>query len=84
MSEIFESVQAFYNNNFEISVALAAGIIISLFVWPKETGKLAGVVVVIALIGYLILALVDVTTTGISKKDEAGSKTDKEIHEREK
>jgi len=75
-----ESLETFYNNNSEITIAIVAAIIIA-FIWkPRAIGKIVGAIAIIAVVGYLIVELTNITGSAIHKKDEAANRTDKEFH----
>lgn len=79
-----ESIKAFYTNNTEISIAILVGAIIFLIIKPKEFGKLLTVIAVVAIIGYLITAVIDVVNKGSEKKSEAASRTDRSYQDSER
>ena len=79
-----ESIKAFYTNNTEISIAILVGVIIYLVVKPKEIGKLLTVIAVMAIIGFLTSAVIDVVNKGSEKKGEASSRTERSYEGSEK
>ncbi|WP_455374909.1 hypothetical protein [Kaarinaea lacus] len=79
-----ESIKAFYTNNTEISIAIIVGAVIFLVVKPKEFGKLLTVIAVVAIIGYLVTAVIDVVNKGSEKKGEATSRTDRSYQDSER
>ena len=79
-----ESIKAFYTNNTEISIAIIVGAVIFLIIKPKEFGKLLTVIAVVAIIGYLVTAVIDVVNKGSEKKGEAANRTDRSYQDSER
>jgi len=78
-----ESLETFYNNNTEISIAIVVAFIIA-FIWkPGAVGKIVGVIAVIAVVGYLIVGLINLTSSTMDKTGEAASRTDREFQKSE-
>lgn len=83
MSDLFDSIQTFYQGNTEISIAIVVAIVIALIVKPKAAGKIVGAIAVIVVIGYLVVTLIDVTGSTMDKKSEAAHRTDREFQRSE-
>lgn len=79
-----DSIEAFYNNNTEVSIAVLISLAIAFIIKPKAFGKVIGAIAIIAVIGYLISVVVDTVDTSIDKKGEAAHRTDKAYLESEK
>jgi c-di-AMP phosphodiesterase-like protein len=83
MSDLFDSIQTFYQGNTEVSIAILIAIIIVLIVKPKAAGKLLVVIAAFIVIGYVIVTVTDLTGSAKDNKNEALHKTDREFHKSE-
>lgn len=81
MSEFIETIQSFYYANTEISIAIAVAILIAIFINPKLAGKILGAIAIIAIVGYLVVAVMGIVDKGAEKKDAASHRTDKSYSE---
>ncbi len=77
MSDLFDSIQTFYQGNTEISIAFLVAIVFILIIIPKAAGKLLGVIAAIIVIGYVINSAMDLTSSATDKKNDATHRTDK-------
>jgi hypothetical protein len=64
MSDLFDSIQTFYQGNTEVSIAILIAIIIVLIVKPKAAGKLLVVIAAFIVIGYVIVTVVKPKAAG--------------------
>lgn len=76
-----DSLLNFYNNNTEISIAVAAAVVIALIIRPKDAVKIVGVIAVIVIVGYLVVEVVSLTSSTMDKKGEAAHRTDREFQQ---
>jgi chromate transport protein ChrA len=79
-----DTIASFYHENTEVSIAIIVAAIIFLFLRPKEFGKLLIVIAVVAIIAFLVSAVVDVVDKGADKKGQAANRTDKSYSDSEK
>ena len=83
MSEFIQSIETFYINNTEISIAIVSALIIAILIKPKHIGKILGAVAIIATIAYVIISLSDTVSKGIHNKNDASTRTDKSYRDSE-
>jgi Ca2+/Na+ antiporter len=83
MSEFIQSIDNFYSNNTEISIAIVVALIVAVLINPRQIGKIVGAVVIIAVIAYVLASLGGTVSKGIDKKNEATTRTDKNYRESE-
>ena len=81
MGEFFDTIQAFYDSNTEISIAVVVAIVIALILKPRNAGKIVGAIAIIFIIGYVVVEVVNLTSSTMDKKGEAASRTDREFQE---
>ena len=78
-----DSITTFYHENTEVSIAIIVAAVIFLFLKPKEFGKLLVVIAVVAIVAYLVTAVIDVVDKGAEKKGEAAGRTEKNYRDSE-
>ena len=76
-----EALETFYHNNTEISIAVVAAIVIALVWNPKSAGKIVVVIAIIAVVGFLVAELINLTDSTMDKKSDAASRTDREFQQ---
>jgi hypothetical protein len=84
MSDLFDSIQTFYQGNTEVFIAFLVAIVIVLIIKPKAAGKLLGVIAAIIVVGYVINSAIDLTGSATDKKIDAAHRTDKGFQRSEK
>ena len=81
MGEFFDSIRSFYDNYTEISIAVVVAIVIALILKPKNAGKIVGAIAILIVVGYVIVEVVNLTSSTMDKKGEAASRTDREFQD---
>lgn len=79
MSDLFNSIQTFYQGNTEVSIAFLAAIVFVLIIKPKAAGKLLVVIAAIIVVVYVINFAIDLTGSATDKKNDAAHRTDKDF-----
>ena len=81
MSELIQTIETFYINNTEISIAIISALIIAILIKPKQIGKILGAVAIMAIIAYVFVSLSDTASKGINNKNEASTRADKDYRD---
>jgi hypothetical protein len=78
IDELIRSIETFYANNTELTIAIIVTLVIAVLIKPKEIKNILLGVGIIAVIGYLIVSLSGIVSTGIDSTNEVGIKTDRQ------
>ncbi|MGD8595001.1 MAG: hypothetical protein PVF82_19390 [Gammaproteobacteria bacterium] len=78
IDELIRSIETFYANNTELTIAIIVTLVIAILLKPKEIKNILLGVGIIAAIGYLIVSLSGIVSTGIDSTNEVGIKTDRQ------
>lgn len=78
--ELIRSIETFYAANTELTIAIIVTLVIAVLIKPKEIKKILLGIAIIAAIGYLIVSLSNIVSTGIDSTNEVGIKTDRQYH----
>ena len=78
IDELIRSIETFYANNTELTIAIIVTLVIAILLKPKEIKNILLGVGIIAVIGYLIVSLSGIVSTGIDSTNEVGIKTDRQ------
>ena len=76
---MLETLQNFYNDNAEITIAIVVATVIAVVIKPREVTRIAGAIGIIVIVGWLITTLIDLTGSTMNKKSEAVHRTDREF-----